>query len=130
VPSKVEHYDNVVVCSNGGYGVNLLLRQMIGDTALPIELDEVVFGTGTNVPAVTDTALQTETVNGITPALMSVANNVITIDIFVPSALMPNDTYKEMGLNATNRLFTRSAMNYVKGASQDTTIEYTITYTL
>lgn len=119
---------NKVVSGSGGYGANLLIRQMTGDTTYPIELDEVCFGTGTNTPAESDTALQTETVNGIGFADMTIANKVLTLDIFVPSGSMPDDTYREIGLKMANRLFTRASMNYVKTTNKDTTIEYVITF--
>lgn len=129
VPSSIQKFKNIVCCSEG-YGVNLLLRHMAGDTALPIEIDEVVFGTGVTTPAVTDTALHTETIDSISPTLMTALNNVLTLDIFVPDALMANATYREIGLKMAGLLFTHSTMSYVKGTSQDTTIEYVITYNI
>lgn len=127
-PISEKVYKNKVVTGAGGYGANLLLRQMIGDTTYPIELDEICFGTGTNTPSASDTALQTETVNGIGFADTTLSNNVLVLDIFIPSGSMPDDTYRELGLKMNGRLFTRSAMNYVKTANKDTTLEYTITF--
>lgn len=122
-----EKFVNNKIMASAGYGVNLLLRQMAGDTAYPILIDGVAFGTGTNAPAEGDTALQTETVSGISPADLTVASaKQLIVDVFVPSGVMPNATYREIGLKMNNRLFARSSLNYTKTANKDTTIEYTI----
>jgi hypothetical protein len=119
---------NKIVTGAGGYGANLLLRQMSGDITYSIELDEICFGTGTNPPSASDTGLQTETVTGIGFADTTLTNNVLLIDVFVPSGSMPDATYRELGLKMNGRLFTRSSMNYEKTTNKDTTLEYTITF--
>lgn len=127
-PLSETSYTNKIVSDNSGYGVNLLLRQMGGDAGYPIEIDEAAFGTGTTPPAATDTDLETETVSDVTIQDTEVVNNVLTLSIFIPSGDMPDDTYTEIGLKMTNRLFSRSSMNYVKTANKDTTVEYVITF--
>lgn len=119
-------YTNKIMSSEG-YGVNLILRQMAGITALPIEIDEAVFGTGTTAPTAGDTELETETVSGVAIQDATVTNDELVLDIFVPSMDMPNDLYTEMGLNMAGLLFARSIFSHNKGTNQDTTIVYTIT---
>lgn len=127
-PVSEQIVKNKIVSGSGGYGANLLLRAMTNDPTYSAHLDEVCFGTGTNVPSASDTALQTETVSGIGFADTTITNNVLVIDIFVPNLSMPDDTYREVGLKMDGRLFARSALNYVKTTNKDTTLEYTITF--
>jgi hypothetical protein len=122
-----EAFVNNKIVASAGYGVNLLLRQMAGDTAYPILIDGVDFGTGTNAPSASDTALQTPTVTNISPADRTVTSATqLVVDVFVPSGVMPNATYREIGLKMNGRLFARSSLNYTKTTNKDTTIEYTI----
>lgn len=118
------------VISKDGYGVNNILRNLFGDTTYQLEVDEVCFGNGAGTPNENDDAMFNETVSGITFTDVTVTGKNAIIDIFVPSASMPNDTYTELALKANGRLFTHSAMNYAKGANQDTTLEYVVSATV
>lgn len=127
VPTFEISKENIIVCSTD-FGVNLLLNQMGNNTTYPIGIDSIALGTGTTTPAITDTSLEAETVSAVTIASFTVVNNELTMDIFIPSLLLPDGLYTEIGTKMAGRLFSRSVMSYLKTASQDTTIEYKITY--
>lgn len=130
VVEKLGPFKNKVV-SSSGYGRNLLLRQMIGDTTYPIVINSVAIGTGTTTPADGDTALVTPVVSSIPISNTGLSNNILTIDVFVTDATLANGTYKEFGLFMSSRLFSRLLItpNYTKASGQDTLFTYTLTFT-
>lgn len=123
-------YKNIVVSSDG-YGKNIIARQIGGDTTYSIGIDSAAIGTGTNTPAITDTALQTPVLSGIALSLAEFNNNIATLSFFITDDQLANGTYTEFGIFMNGRLFARSLFGdaYVKSTGEDTTIEYTITLT-
>lgn len=119
------------VVSSSGYGRNIILRQMAGDTTYALEIDSAAVGDGATAPADGDTGLDNSLVAGLTITNASVANNILTIDLFVPDADLPDDTYAEFGLFANGRLMSRVliAPTYTKAAGEDTLFSYTLTIT-
>lgn len=114
------------VMKSDTYGVNLLLRQMMGDDTYPIVIDGAGIGTGVTPPTAEDTALENEIVGDIAITDMNIVDGDLVIDIFIPNADLPNNEYTEFGLKMDTRLFTHAAFYYNKGSNQDTTIEYTV----
>ncbi len=125
--------ENLVVSGAGGYGRNLIIRSLVGDTTYPIEIDGAKIGTGTNTPADADTDLQTPTtLTGIT--IIPIANTVVSndsvvISLYVTNTQLPNGVYTEFGLFSNLRLFSRALISptFTKGSNQNTTVDYTIT---
>lgn len=117
--------------SSSGYGRNLLLRQMAGDTTYPIEIDSASLGDGNTAAADGNTALVNALETNIPITNMVVTNNVLAIDIFVADANLANDTYEEFGLFATGRLMSRIVISpaYTKSAGEDTLFTYELTFT-
>ena len=116
--------------SSSGYGRNLLLRHMAGDDALPIELTSVALGDGSTAAADGDTALGNELIDDIPLTNISVANNVLSLDAFVSDANLPDDTYAEFGVFATDRLMARVVIDptYTKATGEDTLFSYELTF--
>lgn len=127
---EIGPFKNKVV-SSSGYGRNIILRQMAGDVTYALAIDSAAVGSGAVAPADGDTGLGTSLVSGLTITNASVANNILTIDVFVPSASLPVATYAEFGLFANGRLMTRVLITpaYTKAAGEDTLFTYTLTLT-
>lgn len=127
---EIGPYKNKVV-SSSGYGRNIILRQMAGDVTYPSKIDSAALGNGTVAPADGNTGLGNSLVSGLTITSASVANNVLTIDVFVPSASLPNNTYTEFGLFANGRLMSRVLItpSYTKVTGEDSLFTYTLTMT-
>ena len=117
------------VVSSAGYGRNLILRAVAGDTSLPTVINSAAIGTGTVPPVDADTGLGTPVISGLGITSMSVANNVLTIDVFVTSATLTNGTYAEFGFFATSRLISRVLItpSYTKATGEDSLFTYTLT---
>lgn len=132
VVSVSEPMKNKVV-SSSGYGRNIIARLLANDSTYGLYVNSASIGTGTNSPADGDTNLQTPVLTGITITNASVANNVLTIDVFVASGTLANGTYSEFGLfvDSTNRLFSRVLISpsYTKATGEDTLFTYTLTIT-
>lgn len=128
--SQSEH-KNKVVSGAGGYGRNLIMRQLIGDTTYGIEIDSASIGDGSTAPADSDTALGNSLVSGISISNSSLANNVATIDVFASDGTLPDDTYNEFGFFIGGRLFSRILISpaYTKATGEDTIFSYTLTST-
>lgn len=123
-------FKNKVVTS-AGYGRNLILRWMAGETTYPIVIDSASLGTNSTAAADGDTNLTTPTVTGIAITNMTVVNNVLTIDVFVPDGDLTNGTYAEFGLFLTGRLLSRIIISpsYTKATGEDTLFTYELTFT-
>jgi hypothetical protein len=119
------------VVSSDGYGRNLLLRQMTGDTTYPIVINSVSLGDGTAAPADGNTGLANSLVSGIPLTSTAIVNNVLTIEVFASDATLPNDTYEEFGTFMTGRLFSRVLFSspYTKATGEDSLFTYTLTFT-
>lgn len=122
---------NKVVSSAGGYGRNMVIRQLAGDTTYPLEIDSMALGDGTTPPSDSDTGLENELLASIPLTSRSVANNVLSIDVFITSDNLPNDTYTELGFFCDGRLFSRLLLTpaYTKEEGEDTLFSYELTTT-
>lgn len=128
---KSEPMKNKVVTGSGGYGRNLIIRQLAGDTALPLEIDNVSIGDGTTPPADGDTDLESPLVEDVPVSNSTGANNVLTVDVFMSDSTLPDDTYSEFGLFCGGQLFARILISpsYTKATGEDTIFTYTLTAT-
>ncbi len=127
---KIGPFKNKVV-SSLGYGRNLILRAMTGDTTYPIVITSASLGTSSTAAADGDTNLVAPTVTGIGITNMTVVNNVLTVDIFVADGSLANGTYAELGLFASGRLISRIVISpsYTKSTGEDSLFTYTLTMT-
>lgn len=123
-------FSNKVV-SSSGYGRNLILRWMAGEATYPIVINSAAIGDGNTAPADGNTALGNSLVSGIPITSMSVANNILAVDVFVADGDLPDDTYEEFGLFATLRLISRVLITsgYTKVSGEDTLFSYQLTFT-
>lgn len=121
---------NKVISSNG-YGRNIVARQLAGDTTYPIEIDSIQLGDDNTAAVDGDTALGNALETGITITEKSVANNVVTVKVFVADATIADDTYEEIGFMCNGRLFSRVVISpaYTKASGEDTLFTYTLTLT-
>jgi len=119
------------VVSSDGYGRNLIIRQLSGDTTYPIEIDSMALGDSATAATDGDTALGNSLVAGISITQFTVANNVLTIKVFVADGNLTNDTYRELGFFCNGRLFSRIIIDpaYTKATGEDTLFTYTLTST-
>ncbi len=77
---QVGPFKNKVV-SSAGYGRNLILRALAGDTTYPIEIDSAAVGDSNTAAADGNTGLGNSLVSGIAITNMTVVNNVLTVDV-------------------------------------------------
>jgi len=122
--------ENLIVSGSAGYGRNILLRQMSGDTTYPLQIDSAKIGTGTTAPVDSDTDLETIVLSGISVASTNLSNDQCEFDFFMTDAQLANGTYKEFGLFMNGRLFARSLVSpvHTKSANEDTTVSYVVTF--
>lgn len=122
-------FKNKVVTS-AGYGRNLILRWMAGETTYPIVIDSASIGDSATAAADGDTALGNSLVSGINITNITVVDNVMTVDVFVPDGELPDDTYAEFGLFLTGRLLSRIIISpaYTKATGEDTLFTYELTF--
>jgi len=118
------------VVSSDGYGRNLLIRQLAGDTTYPIEIDSIAVGDSSTAAADGDTGLGNSLVSGISITEMTVSNNQLTVKVFVSDGSLANDTYEELGFFCNGRLFSRIIISpaYTKASGEDTLFTYTLTF--
>ena len=86
------------VVSSEGYGRNLILRWLSGDTALPIVIDSAAVGDDNSAASDGNIELGSTLVDGIPITNMAASNDVLTVDVFVSDANLPDQTYNEFGL--------------------------------
>lgn len=128
VVEKVGPFPNKVVCTDG-YGRNLLARQLAGVTLYPVEIDSAALGDTNTAASDAQTDLLTPLVTGIPITDKTAVLGVVTVDVFVADANLPDDTYREFGLFCDGRLFARVVISpdYTKGAGEDTLFTYELT---
>jgi len=128
-------YHNLIVTGAGGYGRNIIARQLTGDTTYALAIAYGEIGTGSTAPANSDTALTTPTLRKAVEDT-DLSNNVATISFFMTDAELANGTYYEFGTFiggsitiGTGRLFNHALFSpsYVKATGEDTTIEVEFT---
>lgn len=125
---QIGPFKNKVV-SSSGYGRNLIMRALAGDATYPVEIDSASLGDDNTAPTDSDTGLGNSLIADLPLTAASVSNNILTIDVFVPSANLPDDTYEEFGLFADGRLMSRLVISpaYTKASGEDTLFTYTMT---
>jgi len=129
---RVHEQKNKIVAANG-FGVNLVMRQFGGNTALSIDLSKAKFGTGTAAVtgAETDLATPVATISRINS---TVGVTDIVLEFFASDAELPDGTYHEFGVfTQETNIFTRVLINapdgFEKSTNEDVIIKYTITIT-
>jgi hypothetical protein len=121
------HETNKVV-SSAGYGRNLIVRQLAGDTTYGIAVTSGAIGDD-NTPATdSDTGLGNAVFSNITVEASTFSGDSCTFSFFILDSELPNGTYYEFGLFIGTQLLARAVFDtpYVKGASEDTRIDYSI----
>lgn len=126
-----EPIHNKVVSGAGGYGRNIIARQLAGDTTYSMEIDSAAVGDDATAPADSDTGLGNSLVSGIPLTNVTVTNNSIQVDVFVADGTLPNDTYAEFALFCNGRIFCRILIDpaYTKATGEDTLFTYSMSIT-
>lgn len=126
---QIDGIPNKVVAGSGGYGRNIIARQLAGDTTYPLTLTSISLGDNNTAASDSDTALGHSLVSGISLTDITVTNNVVEVDIFVADGALTNGTYKELGIFCGTHLFARIVIspNYTKATGEDTLFTYTLT---
>lgn len=127
--SKSEPIPNKVVSSSGGYGRNLITRQLAGDAALPLAIDSAALGDDDTAPVDADTDLGNATVTDIPLTNSTASDDELHVDVFVADANLQAATYKEFGLYCAGRLFARILISpaHTKADGEDTLFSYDLT---
>jgi hypothetical protein len=122
--------ENLIVI-NGNHGLNIVCQHIIGDDTYPLEITQAKIGSGTTAAASTDTDLETIELAGIIRANQSYTGGVATLQFFMPSDDLANDTYTEFGIFCGSQLFARSIISpsFTKSTNEDTGVDYTLTFT-
>lgn len=122
--------ENLIVSSDT-HGLNLIVRQLLGTTTYPLAITQAKIGTGTTAPALTDTDLETTTLDGILKANQSISNNSCIIEFFISDLDLTNGTYTEFGIFAGDQLFARSLISptFTKSSNEDTSVDYQLEFT-
>ena len=117
------------VVSSDGYGRNLIMRQLAGDTLYPLEIDSASVGDDNTAPVDGNTGLGNSLVAGISITNSITVDDVLDIDVFASDATLPDDTYQEFGLFCGARFFSRVIISpaYTKAAGEDTLFTYQLT---
>lgn len=120
---------NKVVSGSGGYGRNIIARQLSGDTTYAIAIDSAAVGDDNTAATDGDTALGNSLVSGIDVTNATVTDDEVQFDFFVTDANLPDDTYEEFGVFADGRLIARIIISpaYSKSSGEDTLFTYTLT---
>lgn len=114
-----------------GYGRDIILRQLKGDTTYQIEIDSAAIGTGSTAPTDADTGLEASSLSGIVVADSVLGSGYITLSFFITDAQLANGTYNEFGIFCNSRLFARSLIlpALTKASNINISVDYTITLT-
>lgn len=134
---RVAPWSKNLVVNNSNRGRNIIAQRLASTNTYTLNITHGEIGTGTNVPANSDTALQTPTARvATTLATISIALNVVSCQFFFGDAALANGTYREFGTFidgtatiGTGQLFNRAlfATAYTKASGEDTTIEVEFT---
>lgn len=121
--------ENLIV-KNSNSGVNIAIKNMLGDFTYTLEITHAKIGTGTTAAADGDTDLEEAVLSDI--KVMDADETGLdeaTFLFFIADTELPDDDYTEFGLFCGARLFARSIITptFSKGANQDVECEYVIT---
>lgn len=133
VISESDWIKNLVV-ANANHGINLVAKQLGGDTTYPLEITRCELGIGTTPPSVSDTELEDTVAGGGSPINKSsviIGTSSVEIGFFVPNIQLPDAEYTEFGLFCGTQLFARSIIDpaYSKSGAEDIKVDYTINIT-
>lgn len=117
------------VVLGSGYGRDLILRQLSGDTTYALEIDSAAVGDDDTAATDADTALGSALVSGISITNMTITGEVLNVDVFVADGNLADDTYQEFGIFCDSRLFARVVIDpaYTKVSGEDTLFSYSLT---
>jgi len=120
---------NNLIMQGADTGTGIIMQQMIGNTTYALGITSGELGTGNTAPTVADTDLETPVVTGIVIRRKTATATTVTLELFVTSEEMPDNTYREFGLRAGTQLIARSLISptFTKTGDQDAIIEYEIT---
>lgn len=126
--SVSDRIKNLIVLGTG-YGKDLVIRRLYGDTTYALEIDSAAIGTGSTAPANSDTGLEAATLSGIVVADSVLGSGYVTFSFFITDAQLANGTYREFGIFANLRLFARSLITpvFTKASNVNISVDYTIT---
>ena len=108
-------------------GSDLITQVIAGLPGSSIEITHCGLGTGTAATDANTTSLQNEVVKELPKTrVTSRTATSISIDFFLPSGAVPNNTYREMGVWCGAFLFARIVLSPVlsKGSNQDFLVKY------
>lgn len=135
---RVHEQTNKIMASDG-FGVNLIMRQFVGNTSFALNLNKCKIGSGTTAPSAGDIDLQTPVTFSVSGAAVDRGNatasvSSVELEFFLSDADLPNGTYTEFGIfTSDSKIFTRVLINaptgYTKASNEDATVRYTITIT-
>lgn len=117
------------VVSSDGYGRNLIVRALAGDTTYPIEIDSISLGDDNTAPVDANTGLGNALETSISVTEKTVSNDQLTVKVFIPDGSIADDTYEEIGFFCNGRLLSRIIIDpaYTKNGN-DTLFTYTQTW--
>ena len=122
-------YHNLIMMDTD-VGLNLVMRQLAGDTRYPLEIDSAGIGTGSTAPSSSDTNLEAPVVVGIVKSTGELTDvSTLFTEWFFTNDDLPDGTYTELALFCGTRIWCRSIISpsHTKGPSEDTLFEYSIT---
>jgi hypothetical protein len=120
-----------LIVKGTGTGYDLISRALGGDPTYQLEIDSAAIGTGSTAPANGNTGLGTPVLSGIEVALAEYPMaGQVKLSFFITDGALANGTYNEFGIFSNGQLFARSIISpaFTKGTSENTTVEYTITF--
>lgn len=119
------------IALNDDHGLNLLLKRHISDLTYDLQITQGRFGTDNTArtAAQTDLIAPYATYYPRTNSYM-VDDTSCVIEIFVPSSLLPDDTYEEFAVYCDSQYYASAVLSpaLVKGTNQDVLVQYQITY--
>lgn len=127
---KVTPWIHNLIVQGENTGVNIAVKNLLGDFTYDLEITKASIGVGTTPAADSDTDLEDPVFEDIQIATKEeTADNIATFTFFIADAQLPEDDYTEFALWCGTKLFARSIINpaYSKAIGQDAECEYVIT---
>jgi len=123
-----EQNETNLVVSSSGYGRNLIVRQLTGNTDYGIEINQGKIGDDGTAPSESDTDLGNVILDGILIEKSIFLNDEATFSFFITDSSLADGTYKEFGMFIGGQLFSRAIFSedYIKSTNQSTRIDYSI----
>ena len=121
-------YHNLIMLGDGT-GMNLFIRKLGNNDDYGIAVTKLKLGTGNTAPTISDTDLDTPTVDDVVVTNRTfIDDDTVELKFFATDLQVPDDTYNEVGLFVGEQLFARSIISpaFTKASGVDTTIVYSI----